>query len=495
MKINTLSTILAAACCFNSYCQNVGIGTTNPQRRLHIAGGLRIDTVSGTNGIIRNNIVGDIFSIPFTGNSSHVFKGDGSFGTVNGLVPSTGIIGSKTYDNHNLTGAGYQLIGELPAYSTYTTLNTTFFSNTWQPTYVKGNSAQISPPALTFQQNVPCQVVWDGNIMYVLTGGYGMHSYNPDTDIWASFNFNNTPPFTTAVYAPPGFIIWNGQSGDGVKYNISTNAFVGLPIINAPFARTQFSMIFTGSKLIIWGGQPWVVGQPLTNTGAVYDLATDTWTAMSTVGAPEARGEHTATWSTTTNRMIVWGGYNQATVRINTGGIYDPVTNAWTGATSLAGAPSGRENHSATWTGTGMIIFGGNFGTTTYNTGAIYNPVANSWTTMSTFGAITVRDHAATWGGGKLYIAGGSSNSIDGTTMLQTYTESTNTWSSPTSFGEAKVLNNCFYKNNMVIVWGGRKKDVMGEVFSNSGYRYFLQNTASMSTITNTPTPLYLFQR
>jgi hypothetical protein len=46
----------------------------------------------------------------------------------------------------------------------------------------------------------------------------------------------------------------------------------------------------------------------------------DTWTATSTVGAPSDRYSHTAVW--TGSEMIVWGGYNGSD--LNTGGKYNP---------------------------------------------------------------------------------------------------------------------------------------------------------------------------
>ena len=41
-------------------------------------------------------------------------------------------------------------------------------------------------------------------------------------------------------------------------------------------------------------------------TGGRYDPATDSWTATSTTSAPAARYYHTAVW--TGSEMIVWGG-------------------------------------------------------------------------------------------------------------------------------------------------------------------------------------------
>ena len=61
----------------------------------------------------------------------------------------------------------------------------------------------------------------------------------------------------------------------------------------------------------------------------------DTWTATSTANAPSARYVHTAVW--TGSEMIVWGGDgNRGT--LNTGGRYYPSTDSWT-ATSTTNAP------------------------------------------------------------------------------------------------------------------------------------------------------------
>ena len=46
------------------------------------------------------------------------------------------------------------------------------------------------------------------------------------------------------------------------------------------------------------------------NTGGRYNPSTDSWTATSTTNAPAARYDHTAVW--TGSEMIVWGGYDNA---------------------------------------------------------------------------------------------------------------------------------------------------------------------------------------
>ena len=73
------------------------------------------------------------------------------------------------------------------------------------------------------------------------------------------------------------------------------------------------------------------------------------------MNAPSARAAHTAVWTGT--EMIVWGGTDFGT-NFNTGGRYNPGTDSWT-ATSTANAPSGRYHHTAVWTGSEMIVWGG----------------------------------------------------------------------------------------------------------------------------------------
>src|SRR5262249_2525449 len=131
-------------------------------------------------------------------------------------------------------------------------------------------------------------------------------------------------------------------------------------------------------------------------TGGLYDPATDTWAPTSLVNAPTPRLYHSAIW--TGSKMIVWGGADYDTQthgelnggEVNTGGSYDPVADTWT-PTTLNGAPRWRQLHSAVWTGNEMIIFGGwddnlNFDVV-YSDGARYDPATDSWMPLPTAGA------------------------------------------------------------------------------------------------------------
>jgi N-acetylneuraminic acid mutarotase len=89
---------------------------------------------------------------------------------------------------------------------------------------------------------------------------------------------------------------------------------------------------------------------------------------MTTNSAPEPRQDHTAVW--TGSQMIIWGG-ESTNVVFNDGGYYNPTANSWQSLT-LSGAPEQRALHSAAWTGNEMLIWGGGNASHNLNDTAAY---------------------------------------------------------------------------------------------------------------------------
>src|SRR5205823_3060779 len=146
---------------------------------------------------------------------------------------------------------------------------------------------------------------------------------------------------------------------------------------NAPHGRQSQTAVWTGSEMIIWGGTD---GSNDFNTGGRYNPSTDSWTPTSTVNAPDGRLGHTAVW--TGSEMIVWGGVHCCPlIYFNTGGRYNPSTDSWV-ATTTTGGPDGRSSHTAVWTGSEMIVWGGLSGQPRQD-GGRYNPNTDSWTDTS----------------------------------------------------------------------------------------------------------------
>ena len=159
--------------------------------------------------------------------------------------------------------------------------------------------------------------------------------------------------------------------------------------------------------MIIWGGTN---NTGMLNSGGIYNPGSDTWTTISTDDAPVERGYHTAIW--TGSKMIVWGGLVAAGVYRNSGAIYDPETNTWTTTSMGDDVPSARYKHSAVWTGSRMIIWSGFDGAFT-KTGGIYNPTRDAWAPLTVSnGTPSGRlDHSVFWYDSKMIIWGGYNGS------------------------------------------------------------------------------------
>lgn len=69
-----------------SDAQNVGVGVPNPQNKLHVGGGFRLDTLTGVGGagLLWHNPNGVVYGIKFSGNINDVLRGDGTFGSAPG---------------------------------------------------------------------------------------------------------------------------------------------------------------------------------------------------------------------------------------------------------------------------------------------------------------------------------------------------------------------------------------------------------------------------
>jgi N-acetylneuraminic acid mutarotase len=209
----------------------------------------------------------------------------------------------------------------------------------------------------------------------------------------------------------------------------------------------------------------------------------DTWTATTLTNAPSSRYQHTAVW--TGSEMIVWGGLNGGA--LNTGGRYDPTTDSWT-ATSINNAPSARYDHTAVWTGSEMIVWGGT--NNNLNTGGRYNPITDSWTATTTTNAPTGRTwHTAVWTGSEMIVWGGANGF-----RLNTggrYNPSTDTWTATTNNNapEARSLHTAVWDNldNLMIVWGGDNNTP--EVVNTGGKYDPSTDSWTATTTTNAPAP------
>jgi N-acetylneuraminic acid mutarotase len=244
-------------------------------------------------------------------------------------------------------------------------------SDTWTPTsLVNAPQGRNLPTAVWTGSKM---IVWGGVIpgapTYVNTGGI----YDPALDTWSLTSTPNAPEGRAghaAVWTGSRMVVWGGRTlaptgspgrylNTGGQYNPTSDQWTSTSTAGAPIARTDHAFVWTGSRMILWGGAPGNARGSVF-TGGRYDPLTDQWTSMSTTGAPHSRHHPTAVW--TGSQMIVWGGVSEVTTTVNSGGVYDPALDQWIAATPSSGAPSARYRHTAVWTGSQMVVWGGNTG-------------------------------------------------------------------------------------------------------------------------------------
>lgn len=249
-------------------------------------------------------------------------------------------------------------------------------------------------------------IIWGGaNSGNVAFGDGGL--FDPASNSWTNVASAGAPAARyghAAVWTGTEMIVWGGYStaalSSGGRYNPATDTWTPMSTTGAPAARSNAAAVWTGTEMIIWGGTN---GSTL-NSGARYNPSTDTWTTISTTGAPAPNTDAVAVWTGT--EMIVYGGYSAP---YRTGGRYNPATNTWT-LLPTSGAPAGSGYISGVWNGTSFIVWGGapDNGTSSLNTGAVFSPATNTWTALLQTGAPAARsNHSAVWTGSEMIVWGG----------------------------------------------------------------------------------------
>ena len=331
--------------------------------------------------------------------------------------------------------------------------------------------------------------VWTGTEMIVWGGYNGTLNldtntggrYNPATNSWAATPTTGAPVLRdshSAVWTGTKMVIWGGgdeafaPKDSGGRYDPATNTWQATTTTGGPTARLFHTAVWSGARMIVWGG--WNGTNRDFDTGGLYDPAADAWTATSRTGAPTARDLHTAVWSGT--RMIVWGGEDDVPIAQNTGARFDPVANSWT-AMSLTDVPAGRWMHSVVWTGTRMIVWGGFDGATNLNTGALYDPAANTWIATSTTGAPAARDlHAAVWADAvsEMIVWGGQDDTPVSLSTGGRYNPATGVWTATSTVGPPASgrYGAAVWTGSEMIVWGGWNETAGADMDLNTGGRY-----------------------
>jgi len=336
------------------------------------------------------------------------------------------------------------------------------FTNAWSSLPPGGPSPRVA-----------FSTVWTGEEMVVWGGSAGLFNlladggrYDPAANTWIPMaSAPDALDGHSAVWTGEEMIAWGTQMCGGVcdkhikglRYAPDTDTWSPVTSVGAPSLRLSFTTVWTGQEMIVWGGN-W--GDPQ-HTGARYDPDRDLWTATSTGdAAPAARSGQATVW--TGNEMIVWGGKKKGSPSgglTDRGGRYDPLLDAWS-ALPAAGAPVEVPAPRAVWSGEEMLVFGGPASS------GRYDPLADAWSPMSLSGAPgpPIEGATAVWTGDEMVVWGGGTESNGSNCQVQTggsaYDPSADSWSAlpAQSAPGLRMGHTAVWTGQEMIVWGGLRK-------------------------------------
>jgi N-acetylneuraminic acid mutarotase len=308
-----------------------------------------------------------------------------------------------------------------------------------------------------------------------------------------------TPPSGPAGSASYEIVPWIGlvepwYADPGEPQSVLGDAFV-TPAGSVSYASTvalvdgwtntaiQSRMPLAGD----WKLQAQTTSGLYTNVYPVTGGGPGTW---QTDRVPDGRLRHTAVWTGT--EMIVWGGENQGVpgaasgsggLRYSSGGRYDPRFDAWAPTIQTFNTPSARSRHTVVWTGKEMIVWGG-YQSAVRQDGARYDPALDRWTATSTTSAPAARQrHSAVWTGSRMIVWGGADSGALYVSTGGSYDPVSNAWSATPSLDapSPRAGHVAIWTGTEMIVWGGY--DSTGKLATGARYDPVANRWTPMATV------------
>ena len=195
-------------------------------------------------------------------------------------------------------------------------------------------------------------------------------------------------------------VLFGGSVGTAVlddtwSYDLNANLWENRNPTTKPYARSRHAMAYDvqSDRVVLFGGNG-----PTSTLGDTwsYDLNTNTWTNLNPTVRPPARGGHAMAYASRSDRIILFGGNDGATVFADTWS-YDLNANAWTNVAPVV-APPGRYGHAMVYDSRSdrIVLFGG-FNSTlgALNDTWSYDVANNTWIASATLTRPSARQEHA----------------------------------------------------------------------------------------------------
>jgi uncharacterized repeat protein (TIGR01451 family) len=297
------------------------------------------------------------------------------------------------------------------------------------------------------------------------------------------------------------FLLFLVFSNGALRHAEAADAWVLTGSMNTGRSGCTATLLADGRVLVNGGDNP-------PASAEIYDPTSGTW---SLTGLPSTvRFGHTST-RLADGRVLVAGGYDESGAALSSAEVYNPASGTW----SLTGPlNTARTSHTATRLSNGrVLITGGAVGDWSNEatgetdllviiaTAELYDPASGTWSSTDTMGTAR-RYHTATrLADGRVLVAGGISESIDGSMAggyggpmgaAEIYDPAVGTWSwtGSLSTGHAVHTATLLADGRVLLAGGGSSSLAIVEIYNPAVGAWSLTGSMSTGRVAHTATRL-----
>jgi uncharacterized protein YjdB len=231
--------------------------------------------------------------------------------------------------------------------------------------------------------------------------------YDPTTNTWspAASMAGGRSQHTATLLTNGKVLVVGGDGGYNKQFNpLSAELYDPATNTWSPAASTAkahgTATLLTNGKVLATGG----------GSAELYDPATNTWSPAGSMAT--SRYGHTATLLPN-GKVLAVGGLDNVNASLSSAELYDPTTNTWSPAASMAG---GRSNHTATLLTNGKVLVAAGFSvsnnaSTLLLSAELYDPTTNTWSPAASVANNKGYAHTATLLTYGAVLLGGGNNS------------------------------------------------------------------------------------
>jgi hypothetical protein len=262
--------------------------------------------------------------------------------------------------------------------------------------------------------------------------------FDPATATWATTASKSAVGLSLPVQLASG--AWLFVGAPSVVYDETAGTWSTKAAPSTP-RRSATAVRLASGKVLVAGG--WTDATARTSAVEIYDPATDAWTSVAPL--PATRADHAAATLTNGKVLVAGGVVGAATGPDASALLYDATADAWTTTADLprAGSPEG-----ASVLADGRVLV-------QLARPALYVPTAGTWTESAT-SASAAAGAASTLRGGKLLLAGGTQSDASLVSIAETYDPALDAFAAIGPLATARARATATALASGVLLTGGR---------------------------------------